>query len=420
MKNLTEKTFLFAKTAFAMAVDERMPKTVNTLLDEKMMLRMGLKPTRIMCKRFAYGGVATRIVAEARFTAQTIFNGVQKGNNFLKVFVVRDLCHYYGVDAIAGGKLYTQLSNTNDDDSFMGSAAVDSPPKSPSKSPDKNTSCETGKNATAKAVAKKEAVAANAIDESNPKKEVIAADVIDKSTLKKEIIAAVTSDSKEIFFRSLHPEMYTPPRPSSPSSQDSSAPSTPTSVGPCRCVTCCSPSGYMCEDAYSRELRKEREDKFEMKENLNYVQAKPSSASNDSSPPSSCCADANFIPAYEDDMHGVASLVKIPDDDDIYENISFVHEYNQFETEVVEKSCDYCRAVGKDKNIWSTHDKYGCYDIFPEKRRSKTNTRMLSIPIMADKNNTWDLQDARSSVESLYFNQMRGQKEEEKQRPALS
>ena len=43
-------------------------------------------------------------------------NGVQKGNIFMKVFVVRQ---YYGVDAIAGGKLYTQLSNTNEDDSFM-------------------------------------------------------------------------------------------------------------------------------------------------------------------------------------------------------------------------------------------------------------------------------------------------------------
>ena len=43
MKDLTEKTFVYAKTAFAMAVDERIPKTLNTLLDEKMMIRMGLR-----------------------------------------------------------------------------------------------------------------------------------------------------------------------------------------------------------------------------------------------------------------------------------------------------------------------------------------------------------------------------------------
>ena len=77
-------------------------------------------------------------------------------------------------------------------------------------------------------------------------------------------------------------------------------------------------------------------------------------------------------------------------------------------------------ALGKDKKIWSTHDKYNCYDIFPEKRCSKTNTRMLSIPIMADKNNAWDLKDALNSVKSHFFNQMRGEKEEEKQRPTLS
>ena len=169
----------------------------------------------------------------------------------------------------------------------------------------------------------------------------------------------------------------------------------------------------MCEDAYSRELRKEREAKFEMKQNdLNYVQAKPSIHSPKS--------PANFIPAYENDMHGVARLVKIPVDDDIYENISYVHEYNQFETNVEEKACQYCRALGKEREVWSSHDKYTCDDIFPERRRSRTNTRMLYIPIMSDENNTWDLQDARNSVESLFFNQMREQKEKEKQRPAVS
>ena len=32
-----------------------------------------------------------RIVAEARFTAQTVLDGVPAGNTFLKVYVVRDL-----------------------------------------------------------------------------------------------------------------------------------------------------------------------------------------------------------------------------------------------------------------------------------------------------------------------------------------
>ena len=115
-----------------MAVDEKIPRSQKTLLDENLVIKMGIKPTKVMCKRFNYGNIKTRIVAEARFSAQTIFNGIQTGNSFLKVFVVRDLSLFYGVDAIAGGKLYTQLSNTNDDDSFTGPVTdISTPASSP-------------------------------------------------------------------------------------------------------------------------------------------------------------------------------------------------------------------------------------------------------------------------------------------------
>ena len=116
-----EKTFIYAKFAFAMAVDEKLPKTQSTLIDENLMIKMGLKPVKVMCQRFSYGGVQTRIVAETKFTAQTVLNGIQMGNSFLKALVVRDLNHFYGVDAIAGGKLYTRLSSTKDDDSYTAS-----------------------------------------------------------------------------------------------------------------------------------------------------------------------------------------------------------------------------------------------------------------------------------------------------------
>ena len=106
LQNLREKTFVYSKIAFAMAVDEKIPRSQKTLLDENLVIKMGIKPTKVMCKRFNYGNIKTRIVAEARFSAQTIFNGIQTGNSFLKVFVVRDLSLFYGVDAIAGGKLY--------------------------------------------------------------------------------------------------------------------------------------------------------------------------------------------------------------------------------------------------------------------------------------------------------------------------
>ena len=48
------------------------------------------------------------------------------------------------------------------------------------------------------------------------------------------------------------------------------------------------------------------------------------------------------------------------------------------------QSCEYCQALGKDEKIWSTHDKFSCFALFPEKRRSRTQSRMLSVPVLAD------------------------------------
>ena len=67
------------------------------------------------------------------------------------------------------------------------------------------------------------------------------------------------------------------------------------------------------------------------------------------------------------------------------------------------KTCDYCLALGKDEKIWSTHDKLNCFDLFPEKRRSRVNARMLSVPVFTDENETWDLQDALGAVESQFY-----------------
>ena len=196
LQNLKEKTFVYAKKAFAVAVDEKIPKTQNTLLDESMMIKLGIKPTKIMTQRFAYAGNLTRIVAEARFTAQTVLNGLPAGNTFLKVFVVRDLSLFYGVDAIAGGKLFTKLSTTQNDDSFTDSDAKPKKESSKAKSASPVKTKPTKKQATPK-------------NESKTKPEV-----------------------PQIFFRNLYPEMYSPgsprplwersPRYSSPSSSCSS------------------------------------------------------------------------------------------------------------------------------------------------------------------------------------------------------
>ena len=68
--------------------------------------------------------------------------------------------------------------------------------------------------------------------------------------------------------------------------------------------------------------------------------------------------------------------------------------------QALKKTCEYCLAIGKDEKIWSTHDKMNCYDLFPEKRRNRVNAKLLSVPIMTDENDTWDLQDALNTVKN--------------------
>ena len=229
LQNLKEKTFVFAKKAFAMAVDDKIPRTQNTLLDENLMIKLGIKPTRVMSKRFAFAGISTRIVAEARFTTQTVLNGVPTGNTFLKVFVVRDLSLFYGVDAIAGGQLYTKLSSTQKDDSFTNSDAVVTPAK------------------------------------ARPDEQMTPTKVTPKHKTLSKKLASPQNNSKtkpkvpQIFFRNLYPEMYSPgsPRPyweRSPTSSDARY-SSPSS-------SCSSPT---CQTA-SRRARTLSENHYELRE----------------------------------------------------------------------------------------------------------------------------------------------------------
>ena len=67
------------------------------------------------------------------------------------------------------------------------------------------------------------------------------------------------------------------------------------------------------------------------------------------------------------------------------------------------QNCDYCLALGKDEKIWSTHDKLNCFSLFPEKRRGKTQARMLSVPVLTDDSNSWDLQQALEAVENQFY-----------------
>lgn len=66
------------------------------------------------------------------------------------------------------------------------------------------------------------------------------------------------------------------------------------------------------------------------------------------------------------------------------------------------QSCDYCKALGKDEKIWTTHDKFNCFSLFPEKKKNRTQARMLSVPVLTDENESWDLQQAIEAVTDQY------------------
>ena len=66
-------------------------------------------------------------------------------------------------------------------------------------------------------------------------------------------------------------------------------------------------------------------------------------------------------------------------------------------------SCDYCLALGKDERTWASHDKLNCFSLFPERRKGRTQARMLSVPILTDENESWDLTQALESVKDQYY-----------------
>ena len=67
------------------------------------------------------------------------------------------------------------------------------------------------------------------------------------------------------------------------------------------------------------------------------------------------------------------------------------------------QTCEYCQALGKDEKIWSSHDKLNCFSLFPEKKRTKSQARMLSVPVFTDEMNGWDLQQALEAVEDQFY-----------------
>ena len=65
-------------------------------------------------------------------------------------------------------------------------------------------------------------------------------------------------------------------------------------------------------------------------------------------------------------------------------------------------SCEYCYATGKEEKVWSTHTAQNCFQLFPDKRKSRV--RMITIPVETDENDDFTLSDALESLTDSYQN----------------
>ena len=68
---------------------------------------------KVECRKISYGGIETRVVGSISQTVQVVYDGVPSGTMHLKAKVIRHLTTLYGVDCIAGKKLYRSLASSD-------------------------------------------------------------------------------------------------------------------------------------------------------------------------------------------------------------------------------------------------------------------------------------------------------------------
>lgn len=67
------------------------------------------------------------------------------------------------------------------------------------------------------------------------------------------------------------------------------------------------------------------------------------------------------------------------------------------------KSCTHCRYTNKkDEAVWSNHDTNDCFDLYPEKRPPRGNTRVryLHVPVHLDNDDAFDMSEAATYLET--------------------
>ena len=109
---LGSKDFVFQvnKWPFAITCNPLLPTITESFIDLALVKDMKIAMKKLECRTISYGGLTTKVVGLISQTVQVVYNGVSSGTMHLKAKVIRNLTNLYGVDCIAGQKLYRNLT----------------------------------------------------------------------------------------------------------------------------------------------------------------------------------------------------------------------------------------------------------------------------------------------------------------------
>jgi len=115
-------TFQVNKWPFAITCNPLLPTITETFIDLSLVKDMKIPLKKVECRKISYGGIETKLVGSISQTVQVVYDGVPSGTMHLKAKVIRHLTTLYGVDCIAGKKLYRSLASSDCESNMQESA----------------------------------------------------------------------------------------------------------------------------------------------------------------------------------------------------------------------------------------------------------------------------------------------------------
>ena len=109
---LGSKDFVFQvnKWPFSITCNPLLPSITESYIDLALVKDMKIPIKKVECRTISYGGLQTKLVGSISQTVQVVYDGAPSGTMHLKAKVIRHLSNLYGVDCIAGHKLYKTLA----------------------------------------------------------------------------------------------------------------------------------------------------------------------------------------------------------------------------------------------------------------------------------------------------------------------